>query len=70
MDDVFAVLGVCLPFPMLGIFEGELMLSCSDSEERWKSEGVQVGGVNSGRGVFGHWFDKYVPFNFPQRFST
>lgn len=27
-------------------------------EERWKSEGIQIGGINSGRGVFGHWFDK------------
>ena len=26
--------------------------------ERWKSEGVQIGGVNSQRGVFGTWFDK------------
>jgi len=27
-------------------------------EERWRSEGIQVGGVGSARGVFGHWFDK------------
>jgi hypothetical protein len=27
-------------------------------EERWKSEGIQVGGVNSGKGVWGSWFDK------------
>ncbi|KAH6635554.1 hypothetical protein B0J18DRAFT_419107 [Chaetomium sp. MPI-SDFR-AT-0129] len=27
-------------------------------EERWKSEGVQVGGVKSARGVVGTWFDK------------
>lgn len=36
----------------------------ADSEERWKSEGVQIGGIGSGRGVFGHWFDKYVPLLF------
>ena len=37
-----------------------------DSEERWKSEGIQVGGVGSTRGVFGHWFDKFVaPVYFP-----
>jgi hypothetical protein len=29
-------------------------------EERWKSEGIQVGGVRSSRGVLGHWFDKFV----------
>lgn len=29
-------------------------------EERWKSEGVQVGGIKSARGVVGTWFDKYV----------
>lgn len=27
-------------------------------EERWRSEGIQVGGLRSGRGVLGNWFDK------------
>ena len=27
-------------------------------EERWRSEGIQVGGVQSARGVVGFWFDK------------
>lgn len=27
-------------------------------EERWKSEGIQVGGARSARGVMGSWFDK------------
>ncbi|KAL1311843.1 hypothetical protein AAFC00_001918 [Neodothiora populina] len=27
-------------------------------EERWRSEGVQIGGPRSGRGVLGNWFDK------------
>ncbi|KAK5047813.1 hypothetical protein LTR84_006478 [Exophiala bonariae] len=27
-------------------------------EERWRSEGVQIGGLRSGRGVLGNWFDK------------
>ncbi|KAH4187826.1 hypothetical protein HBI45_159210 [Parastagonospora nodorum] len=27
-------------------------------EERWRSEGIQVGGVRSQRGVIGTWFDK------------
>ncbi|KAL8930743.1 MAG: hypothetical protein Q9208_000284 [Pyrenodesmia sp. 3 TL-2023] len=27
-------------------------------EERWRSEGVQIGGVQSARGVIGFWFDK------------
>ena len=28
------------------------------SEERWKSEGIQIGGPRSARGVLGTWFDK------------
>jgi hypothetical protein len=31
-------------------------------EERWRSEGVQVGGLRSARGVLGNWFDKLVFF--------
>jgi hypothetical protein len=27
-------------------------------EERWRSEGVQIGGIRSARGVLGTWFDK------------
>ena len=27
-------------------------------EERWRSEGVQVGGLQSARGIWGSWFDK------------
>ena len=30
----------------------------SSGEERWRSEGVQVGGLRSQRGVVGTWFDK------------
>jgi hypothetical protein len=30
----------------------------SSGEERWRSEGVQVGGLRSERGVIGSWFDK------------
>jgi hypothetical protein len=33
------------------------------SEERWRSEGIQVGGIRSARGVLGHWFDKYASLN-------
>lgn len=29
-------------------------------EERWRSEGIQIGGLKSARGVLGNWFDKYV----------
>src|SRR6266536_1011098 len=29
-------------------------------EERWRSEGVQVGGLRSARGILGTWFDKCV----------
>lgn len=32
----------------------------NNSEERWRSEGIQIGGRNSARGVFGNWFDKCV----------
>ena len=41
--------------------EGEVRwtsLSVFDGDERWKSEGIQVGGVGSARGVLGTWFDK------------
>jgi len=27
-------------------------------EERWRSEGVQIGGIRSARGILGSWFDK------------
>ncbi|KAI7114769.1 hypothetical protein KC352_g34548 [Hortaea werneckii] len=27
-------------------------------EERWRSEGIQVGGLRSARGVLGNWFDR------------
>lgn len=42
--------------------EGEVQwtsYSVFNGEERWKSEGVQVGGIRSARGVVGTWFDKY-----------
>lgn len=29
-----------------------------DGQERWKSEGIQVGGVGSARGILGFWFDR------------
>ncbi|KAL9086139.1 MAG: hypothetical protein Q9159_004319 [Coniocarpon cinnabarinum] len=41
--------------------EGEIRwtsFSVFHGEERWRSEGVQIGGVNSARGVWGSWFDK------------
>lgn len=31
-----------------------------NSEERWRSEGIQIGGPGSARGVLGNWFDKSV----------
>lgn len=33
-------------------------LSVIGGEDRWRSEGIQVGGINSARGVVGTWFDK------------
>ena len=41
--------------------EGEIRwttISVFSGEERWKSEGIQVGGPGSARGVLGNWFDK------------
>ncbi|PVH88883.1 hypothetical protein DL98DRAFT_445923 [Cadophora sp. DSE1049] len=41
--------------------EGEVRwqsISVYNGEERWRSEGIQVGGIQSARGVLGHWFDK------------
>ncbi|KAK0627234.1 hypothetical protein B0T14DRAFT_563058 [Immersiella caudata] len=41
--------------------EGEVRwtsYSIFSGEERWKSEGVQIGGARSARGVIGNWFDK------------
>jgi hypothetical protein len=36
-----------------------LSITNGDSgEERWRSDGIQVGGVRSQRGVIGTWFDK------------
>ncbi|RDA86120.1 hypothetical protein CP532_1147 [Ophiocordyceps camponoti-leonardi (nom. inval.)] len=40
--------------------EGEVRwttVSVVHGEERWRSEGVQLGGVRSARGVVGNWFD-------------
>lgn len=33
-------------------------ISVFQGEERWRSEGIQIGGVRSARGVLGFWFDK------------
>ncbi|KAJ4420793.1 hypothetical protein N0V85_000460 [Neurospora sp. IMI 360204] len=41
--------------------EGEVRWTTSslyDGEERWRSEGIQIGGIKSARGVIGNWFDK------------
>ncbi|CAK3927571.1 hypothetical protein DOTSEDRAFT_46814 [Lecanosticta acicola] len=41
--------------------EGEIRwtsFSIFHGEERWRSEGVQVGGIKSARGILGNWFDK------------
>lgn len=32
--------------------------SVFQGEERWRSEGIQVGGVQTARGIIGFWFDK------------
>ncbi|KAK5657733.1 hypothetical protein OQA88_2806 [Cercophora sp. LCS_1] len=41
--------------------EGEVRwttYSIFSGQERWKSEGIQLGGVRSARGVVGNWFDR------------
>jgi hypothetical protein len=35
-----------------------VLLTRNSGEERWRSEGIQVGGLRSQRGVIGTWFDK------------
>jgi len=41
------------------LFNRDILLLIHDnSEERWRSEGIQVGGLNTRRGVVGTWFDK------------
>ncbi|EXF80430.1 F-box domain-containing protein [Colletotrichum fioriniae PJ7] len=40
--------------------EGEVRwttFSVFNGHARWRSEGIQIGGVGSARGVMGHWFD-------------
>lgn len=34
--------------------------SIFNGQERWRSEGIQVGGVRSARGVIGNWFERYL----------
>jgi hypothetical protein len=40
------------------VFDVSITDGPTSGEERWRSEGVQVGGVRSARGVIGTWFDK------------
>jgi hypothetical protein len=35
-----------------------VLLTCDSGEERWRSDGVQIGGLRARRGVVGTWFDK------------
>ena len=37
---------------------GTRKLTLVSREERWASDGIQVGGIDSSRGVVGTWFDK------------
>lgn len=41
-----------------GQADNGLAFSIFHGEERWRSEGIQVGGLRSARGVLGNWFDK------------
>lgn len=52
---------VCLTGTVRQTPEGEIRwttFSIFHGEERWRSEGIQVGGLRSARGVLGNWFDK------------
>jgi hypothetical protein len=43
--------------------EGEVRwttYSIFSGQERWKSEGIQIGGRRSAKGVVGNWFEKYA----------
>jgi hypothetical protein len=35
-----------------------VLLTYDSGEERWRSDGIQVGGLRARRGVVGTWFDK------------
>jgi len=35
-----------------------LIFSIYGGQARWRSESIQIGGLNSARGCLGHWFDK------------
>lgn len=39
-------------------------------EERWRSEGVQIGGLKSARGILGNWFDKDFDRHGPGKLFT
>ena len=56
MDDSQCVLWVSGAF-LLG-FRATVWELTYDSEERWRSEGIQIGGIGTRRGVLGTWFDK------------
>lgn len=53
--------------------EGEVRWTTStiySGQERWKSEGIQLGGIRSARGVVGTWFHKYVSVSFSPRHAA
>ena len=63
MDIILSIPRVSLPTSPLGqdLFSSCLVIDSRFSrEERWRSEGIQIGGVRSARGVLGYWFDKYA----------
>jgi hypothetical protein len=36
-----------------------VLLTCDSGEERWRSEGIQVGGLRANRGVIGTWVSRW-----------
>lgn len=56
MANHFSVLRVSMQLWSCSL--GWILLTCDSGEERWRSDGIQVGGLRSQRGVVGTWFDK------------
>lgn len=59
MDDLVSILWVSV-FETSKCVLANILIA--NRERRWRSEGIQVGGIQSARGVIGNWFDtEYDP---------
>jgi hypothetical protein len=41
------------------VYTSRVLLTCDSGEERWRSEGIQVGGLRANRGVIGTWVSRW-----------